>query len=156
MLALLRHVRIRGFCSEPTAELKDAPVTRQRQRRRQAALALAGGWALTWLVNRSLVLVRGPSMLPTLQPGQRLLTVPASLARLRAGRVVVVRDPWADEHLVVKRLARVATDGVVVLGDHPQASTDSRVWGPLPASAVRRVAVARWPSLRRYGLRPAA
>lgn len=122
-------------------------------RRRATALALLAAWGVTWLVNRSLVAVRGPSMLPTLRPGERLVTVPAALLGRAAGRVVVVDDPWAGDHPVVKRLARVEGETVVVLGDHPQASTDSRVWGPLPRGAVRRVAVARWPSLRRRGLR---
>lgn len=134
--------------------------------RRRALAVVVALWAGAWALNRSLVAVRGPSMLPTLRPGERLLTVPvgAGAARgralsaraLRAGRVVVVEDPAAPGHLVVKRVAR--TDGrgpsprVLVLGDNPRASTDGRRWGPLPATAVRRLVVARWPSLSRDGL----
>ena len=115
-----------------------------RWRWRSMALALGGAWAVTWLVNRSLVEVRGPSMLPTLREGQRLLTVPASLWPRRPRQVVVVEDPTRPDHRVVKRVARVTADGVVVLGDNPGASTDSRAWGPVRPGAVRRVVVARW------------
>jgi nickel-type superoxide dismutase maturation protease len=124
--------------------------------RRSALLLLLGLWAGVLTVNRSLVAVRGPSMEPTLRPGERLLTLPVRLTRPRPGSVVVVEDPWQPGHLVVKRLARV--DGqpprqqVLVLGDNPAASTDGRVWGPIDRDAVRRVVVARWPSLSRAGL----
>ncbi len=121
--------------------------------RARTALAAAGcAWAMTWAVNRSLVAVRGPSMLPTLREGDLLLTVPTHLVEARAGRVVVVEDPNEPGHLVVKRLARWEHGRAVVLGDHPAASTDSRAWGPVPASALRRVALVRWPSLSRSGL----
>jgi nickel-type superoxide dismutase maturation protease len=129
---------------------------------RRPAIALLVAWAVTWLVNRSLVAVRGPSMLPTLPPGTRLLTVPAWLRAPTVGRVVVVADPTDPGHRVVKRVADGGRDGLVVLGDNPAHSTDSRRWGPVPRSAVRRVVVARWPSLSRQGLlergpsRPAA
>lgn len=135
-------------------------VTRPRAVRAGTLLRAMGGvaalWAVAWLVNRSLVAVRGPSMLPTLRPGERLLTVPACGRRLQPGRVVVVEDPAEPGHLVVKRIARSngtgTTSRVLVLGDNPEASTDGRWWGPVPATAVRRIVVARWPSLSRAGL----
>lgn len=99
-------------------------------------------------VNRSLVDVRGPSMEPHLVAGDRLLTVPAVAAWLRPGQVVVATDPADPAHLVVKRIARRDRDAVVLLGDHPAASTDSRRWGPVPTSTIRRVALRRWPDLR--------
>jgi nickel-type superoxide dismutase maturation protease len=108
--------------------------------------------AVTYLgvlaVNRSLVEVRGASMEPTLWAGDRLLTVPARPASVRPGRVVVVADPADEGHLVVKRVVSAEAGRVVVLGDQPAASTDSRTWGPLPRRAVRRIVVRRWPDLR--------
>jgi nickel-type superoxide dismutase maturation protease len=108
--------------------------------------------AVTYLgvlaVNRSLVVVRGASMEPTLWAGDRLLTVPARPSSIRPGRVVVVADPEDESHLVVKRVARAEAGWVEVLGDQPAASTDSRAWGPLPRRAVRRSVVRRWPDLR--------
>ena len=114
---------------------------------RGVAVAI-GGYLGVLAVNRSLVDVRGPSMEPALWPGDRLLTVPAAMWRLRVGQVVVVTDPADPDHGVVKRLAAVGRDDVEVLGDAPDRSTDSRTWGRLPRSAVRRVAIARWPDLR--------
>lgn len=105
-------------------------------------------YVATLAVNRSLVRVTGPSMEPSLVPGDRLLTVPALRWWLRPGQVVVVRDPARPGHLAVKRLASMGTDGARVLGDAPDRSTDSRAWGPLPYASIRRVAIARWPDLR--------
>ena len=123
---------------------------------RRAALLLLALWAVVWTVNRSLVAVQGPSMSPTLHPGERLLTLPVRLVRPRPGMVVVVEDPWQPGHLVVKRIARIDEAApvrqVLVLGDNPVASTDGRAWGGVDRDAVRRVVVARWPSLSRTGL----
>jgi nickel-type superoxide dismutase maturation protease len=117
--------------------------------RRAGAGAVALVYFATLAVNRSLVEVRGRSMEPALWPGDRLVTVPARGRRLRAGQVVVVADPHDTSHLVVKRVSILAAEGrVEVSGDNLAASTDSRVWGPLPRSAVRRVVVRRWPDLR--------
>lgn len=98
--------------------------------------------------NRSQLKVQGPSMEPTLWPGDRLLTVPVPKRALRAGQVVVVRDPGDPGHLVVKRLHDVADGTVDVRGDAPERSTDSRTWGRVPVHDVRRLAVARWPDVR--------
>ena len=112
-----------------------------------AAAALV--YLATWVVNRSLVEVRGRSMEPALRAGDRLLTVPARRGTgLRPGQVVVVADPTDADPLVVKRVAAVDHDRLTVLGDHAAASTDSRTWGPLHRSAVRRVVLRRWPDVR--------
>ncbi|MFF7992121.1 S26 family signal peptidase [Kitasatospora xanthocidica] len=113
----------------------------------------------------SVVVVAGPSMSPALRPGQRVLVLRRGPARLRAGRIVVVspdglgasrtgparRQP---DRLVVKRLAALPGDPVpppvrplvaggmvpgghvVLLGDNPEFSTDSRMWGAVPARSV--------------------
>lgn len=111
----------------------------------------------TDLVRRRLLIVtvRGDSMRPTFEPGDRLLV--SRSAPVRAGSVVVLR--LAEERarrvrqdLIVKRAAAVAGDPVpagipvpdrvvppgrlVVLGDNPGESYDSRVFGYLPADAV--------------------
>lgn len=115
------------------------------------AWRLAGGLAAVWgaalALNRSLRRVTGPSMEPTLREGDLLLVVPAALRRPRVGDVVVAADPRDPARATVKRLARRTGDGRAVLrGDNPGASTDSRTFGPVPATAVTAVAVARvWP-----------
>ena len=99
------------------------------------------------------VLVRGPSMAPALRHGDQLLVVRRRAAR--PGWVVVVRLP--DQTLAVKRFVRNVDDGTLwVEGDNPYGSTDSRTLGPLPATAVEGVAVARiWPRPRLLGRAPA-
>lgn len=119
---------------------------RSRYRAPRAAALLAAGYLVALGVNRSLVAVRGHSMLPTLWPDDRVLTMP-SFGQPRPGQVVVVRDPADPRHLVVKRVHAVDASGVDVRGDHPAASTDSRTWGPLPPAAVRRRVLCRWPDV---------
>jgi nickel-type superoxide dismutase maturation protease len=89
--------------------------------------------------------VRGASMVPTLDPGDRLLVV-RRRASIRRGDVVLALDPRDAARELVKR--GEATDGaeVVLRGDHAAASTDGRTFGALPASAVLWRAVFRyWP-----------
>ncbi|HWC33658.1 MAG TPA: S24/S26 family peptidase [Mycobacteriales bacterium] len=93
-------------------------------------------------------LVRGPSMVPTLRDGDRVLVRMGPLRRTPVGRVVLVELP--DRPLSVKRLVALEADGSVrVEGDNEFGSTDSRTLGPQPAGAVRGVVLARlWPSPR--------
>ena len=94
------------------------------------------------------VQVSGDSMRPGLQPGDRLLVVRAR--RLRSGDIVAVADPRQPARIVVKRVAIVGPDSVTVLGDAPDASTDSRTFGPVPRRLVQGRAVYRyWPEHRR-------
>ena len=108
-----------------------------RGRAGRVALVLASaaaGTAAAWAVRPRRVVVEGRSMEPTLAPGDRLLVVRAR--RVRAGEVVAVRDPRRGDRVLVKRVAAVLDDGVVVRGDNAEASTDSRSFGPVPARAV--------------------
>jgi nickel-type superoxide dismutase maturation protease len=86
------------------------------------------------LVRPRRVVVEGRSMEPTLAPGDRLLVVRARA--LHAGDVVAVRDPTEARRVLVKRVGAVLEDGIVLRGDNPGASTDSRSFGPVPSSAV--------------------
>jgi signal peptidase I len=114
-----------------------------------AAAVLLGGYLGALSADRSRIVVRGWSMAPTLLPGDVVLTRPLGWRRrVRVGQVVVLRDPAAADHLVIKRVHGVRGDQVYVLGDDPDHSTDSRVWGWLPAAAVRRVVLVRWPDVR--------
>lgn len=125
-----------------------APGRRPNRARRRFLLAALVLYLAGLAANRSQVVVSGPSMEPSLWEGDRLLTIPASRWWLHEGQIVVVRDPMRDDHLVVKRLTAIDGNRVTVLGDAPDRSTDSRTWGPLHLTDVRRVAVARWPDLR--------
>ena len=89
----------------------------------------------------TLVRVAGGSMRPALEAGDRLLVV--RRRRYRPGDIVAVRDPRQPTRVVVKR---VAVDG----GD-PDASTDSRTFGPVPRAAVLGRAVYRYAPADRAG-----
>ena len=108
-------------------------------------LGVAAATAL--LVRRNLVEIRGPSMEPTLWPGDRLVTVPAHPRWLRAGQIVVLDDPDDPSHRIIKRVVKLAEDDVEVRGDDPLRSTDGRRWGPVPVRAIRRIAITRWPAV---------
>jgi nickel-type superoxide dismutase maturation protease len=106
--------------------------------------------------------VRGSSMLPSLSPGDWALAVAAT--RYRRGDVVVVRDPGRPGLEMVKRLVGLPGDlgpGGEVLGpdefwvegDHPEASTDSRSFGPVRREhLMARVRLVYWPFQRRRRL----
>lgn len=110
-------------------------------------LALIGGAAVVrrWL---DVVEVRGRSMAPALEPGDRLLVVRASRIP-RIGDVVLGRDPRDAGRELIKRVADVGPQGVVLHGDNPSASTDARTFGTLAAASVRwRVLGRYWPARR--------
>lgn len=102
-----------------------------------------------WRWRPTRVEVVGDSMLPTLMPGDRLLVV---ARRTRRGDLVAVPDPRERSRLLIKRAVEVSAAGsVVVRGDNPGASTDSRDFGPVPASSVAGVAVYRYGPPARAG-----
>lgn len=119
---------------------------------------------LLWGASRiSRVEVSGASMAPTLLPGDRLLVVP--VRRLRPGDLVVLPDPRAPRRPLVKRVSAIpggrcvagdltlqaGPDEIVVLGDNPNASTDSRTTGPVRLDAVEGRAVYRYHPADRVG-----
>lgn len=140
-----------------------------RRRTRRLLVATASLYVGTWTVNRSLRRVEGGSMRPTLEEGDLVLVVPARLVGVRRGDVVVVPDPREPRRRTIKRVAAVAGGSVVaggtgiragagevvVLGDDPTASTDSRVYGPVPVADVQAVAVLGVRPLRRLWRAPA-
>jgi len=79
--------------------------------------------------------VEGNSMAPTYQPRERLTAV-RHWRRIRRGDVVVVRDPRDAERWLIKRVAARSGSVLELRGDNPDASTDSREFGPMPARSV--------------------
>jgi signal peptidase I len=80
---------------------------------------MPGRAAIVWAVR---VEVHGPSMLPTLAPGDRLLVLRWPRRLLRPGHLVALRTP---ERTVVKRVAALHRAGTADLrGDNAGASTD--------------------------------
>jgi nickel-type superoxide dismutase maturation protease len=78
--------------------------------------------------------VYNPSMLPTLRPGDRLLLHYG--AAVRPGDVVVVRHPFRQDLLIVKRAVERRGGGWWVRGDNPRVVNDSREFGAVPDELV--------------------
>ncbi len=78
--------------------------------------------------------VTGPSMVPTLYHGDRLLVHYGT--RVRPGDVVVLRHPFQQDLLVVKRVAQRRESGWWVLGDNAYAGGDSTDYGVVPDDLV--------------------
>jgi nickel-type superoxide dismutase maturation protease len=78
--------------------------------------------------------VTGPSMVPTLYHGDQLVVQYG--ARIRPGDVVVLRHPFQQDLLVVKRAVERREGGWWVLGDNPDAGGDSTDYGVVPEDLV--------------------
>lgn len=114
-------------------------------------VAIAGAAVVASAVIAGVVVrrveVHGRSMLPHLQPGDRLVVIP--LRRAHPGQIVAVRHPRDSGQVLVKRVWAVGPAGVDVRGDHAAQSTDSRSFGPVaPASIVGRAVYRYFPPLR--------
>jgi phage repressor protein C with HTH and peptisase S24 domain len=100
------------------------------------------------------VLVRGPSMAPTLRDGDALLVRRGGRA-VRPGDVVVATFRSRPDLLVVKRAVRAQDDGWWVRGDNALVTDDSRAYGV--ADVRGRVLLRYWPTpgrLRRADYAP--
>jgi nickel-type superoxide dismutase maturation protease len=82
--------------------------------------------------------IEGASMAPSFSSGERVVVNRAVywFRRPRAGDVVLVRDPRETDRLLIKRIERVADGHYAVVGDNPDASTDSRAFGLVPRELV--------------------
>ena len=130
--------------------------------------------ALAFLTARRAV-VRGPSMFPTLVPGEYVLFDRLAYRRgpPRRGDVVLATDPREPARRIIKRIAgapgeRVTVDGRtwtlgegewLLLGDAPDFSTDGRDFGPVGLQSIHaRAWFVYWPPrrMRRVPRRPEA
>lgn len=80
-------------------------------------------------------------MAPALLDGDRLLALSRPWgppARLEVGDIVAAPDPRLPDRMLVKRVASIDRSNLTVdlLGDAPDASTDSRHFGPVPLTSV--------------------
>lgn len=87
--------------------------------------------------------VQGHSMLPVLPPGT-LVWGYRWFLRLQSQKVVIAEHGGRE---IIKRIESVQPAGVFLLGDHAEASTDSRQYGVIPRDQVKAVVV--WPRVRR-------
>ncbi|MFE6692204.1 nickel-type superoxide dismutase maturation protease [Streptomyces sp. NPDC057743] len=78
--------------------------------------------------------VYNPSMVPTLRPGDQLVVWYG--AAVRPGDVVVLRHPFRQDLLIVKRAVERRDGGWWVRGDNPYVENDSREFGTVPDELV--------------------
>lgn len=90
--------------------------------------------------------ITGESMAPSVAPGERVVVSRLAywLAKPRLGDVVVLRDPREPERLLIKRISEAHVNSYEVAGDSPEASTDSRTFGPVPAGLILGKVVLRY------------
>ncbi|MEP6476352.1 MAG: S26 family signal peptidase [Actinomycetota bacterium] len=135
------------------------------RRRRWVGVALTGtavAAVVAWTTVRRRpfrVVVEGDSMAPTLLAGDRALALGGS--RPARGDVMVVAHPDRPGYEMVKRLVaipgdrvggdrRLGPDEYWVEGDHADASTDSRHFGPVGRDELTaKVLLIYWPPTRR-------
>jgi nickel-type superoxide dismutase maturation protease len=125
-----------------------------------ATVAAAAVVFLRWKPSR--VRIDGASMVPTLFPDDWALVVtPRRYAR---GEVVVVEHPGRPGYEMVKRVVgapgetvgerTLGDDEWWVEGDRPDASTDSRHFGPVSTTELKgKLVLVYWPKERRRVLR---
>ncbi|MFE0383077.1 nickel-type superoxide dismutase maturation protease [Streptomyces bungoensis] len=90
--------------------------------------------------------VTGPSMVPTLHHGDQLLVRYGGV--VRPGDVVVLRHPFQQDLLVVKRAAERREGGWWVLGDNAYAGGDSTDYGVVPDELILGKALLRYRPLK--------
>ena len=128
-------------------------------------LRLPGAYqALAFLMARRAV-VRGPSMVPTLAPGEYVLFDRLAYRREppRRGDVVLASHPQRPGTRIIKRIAGAPGEPVTVgertwtlgegdwllLGDAPDFSTDGRDFGPVGRQSIQaRAWFVYWPPNR--------
>lgn len=89
-------------------------------------------------------------MEPALREGDWLIVAPLRGAPAR-GQIVLARDPRQPARLVLKRVAAVSDGRCTLLGDRPDASTDSRRFGPVAVEDLLGRAIFRYAPLARLG-----
>jgi nickel-type superoxide dismutase maturation protease len=106
---------------------------------------------LFFLGRRRLFQVEGDSMLPALQPKQRLLVkrLPKTGLPPSRGSVVVCHHPSDLDLVITKRVWQSTETWLELRGDNQDASTDSRHFGQVPLDRVIGVVTAVIPSTGR-------
>ena len=94
--------------------------------------------------------VKGYSMWPTLKPKDRVIVRPLNQQSELPpiGAIIVCIHPHQPSGRVIKRLSAVTDNQLNILGDCPDASTDSRHWGSISRACLigEVVALAATPS----------
>ena len=101
-----------------------------------ATVPVAFGW------NASVVM--SGSMRPAFNPGDVVLSMPARVAELRPGQVVLVADPVRPGHLLMHRYVSQGPNGSLITRGDANGSADST---PVPLANVRGLPRMRVPGV---------
>ena len=98
------------------------------------------GWLdllLVFVGRRTRFRVAGGSMSPLLYDGDTVIVDSRVYHRQapQVGDVVVAVHPY-EQRIIVKRISDIHEDSVILRGDNPAQSTDSRTLGPFPIGAL--------------------
>ena len=124
------------------------------------ARAVPGAYLLLAFVTSKRVVVRGGSMLPSLEPGERVLFDRLAYADdgPRMGDIVLARHPERPGVRMIKRVAEgegLGRDECWLLGDNASSSTDSRTLGAFrQRDILGRAWVVYWPTGRFRVIKP--
>ena len=103
------------------------------------------GWKdkiLLILRRRTVFVVEGESMSPTLKSGDKILVNP--FASIGVGDIVLAQHPYKQSSRLVKRVTEISPSGeYFIAGDNPDESTDSRTFGSVKAGNIIGKVVAK-------------
>ena len=121
----------------------------------RAACAVPGLYPFLVFLTARRVVVRGPSMYPTIRPGDCILfdLLAYKINHPQPGDIVLARHPSRPGVRFIKRVATPPQpDEYWLLGDNPDASTDSRILGPFRREdIIARAWLIYWPR-NRFGM----
>ena len=80
-------------------------------------------------------------MYPTLKEGDLIIYKPFKSFenKLSDGLLVVVTHPLRKKTLIVKRISKIHSEAIEILGDNELKSIDSRQFGPIHTSQIQGI-----------------
>ncbi len=80
-------------------------------------------------------------MMPTIQEGDLIIYRPYKVNKdvLSTGSLVVVNNPINKKSLIIKRISKIESSKIMLLGDNQSKSTDSRQFGEINKNQVQGI-----------------
>ncbi len=82
-------------------------------------------------------------MYPTIEPGDIIIYKPirdkSSISLVKNGDIVIAINPKDEETLIIKRVHKILSMGLVLKGDNKLHSTDSRQFGSISFNNIKGI-----------------